>query len=122
MIVGAMFSFWLSFGPQIEGLLGRLASQKLGVWTDQCDVPGNSSMIYPDKIDESTVFFLHRLSFHWINPITIMIVMIVGTAASYITGARTTEEIDPELISPVIHRFVYIFYLTLRQIFEMFRF
>lgn len=104
MIIGGAISLWMSLGAQIEGYLGRLASQKLGVWTDGCDVPGNSSMIFPDFVDESKVFFLHRLSFLWINPITVLVVMVVGTSASFIFGARKTEDIDPQLISPVIHR------------------
>lgn len=103
MIVGGSFSLWLSLGPQVEEFMGRLASQKLGVWTDGCVKPGNSSMVYPKFVDESKVFFLHRLSFLWINPITVVTVMSVGTAASYIFGARPMSDIDPELISPVIH-------------------
>lgn len=105
MLVGGAFSLWLSMGPQVEGYFNRLASQKLGVWTDQCDTPSNNTaLIYPDHIDESKVFFLHRLSFLWINPITVLTVFVVGTVASYSLGARSAADIDPELISPVVHR------------------
>lgn len=35
-----------------------------------------------------------------------MTVLFVGSLVSYLTGPRDLNEIDPELISPVIHRFL----------------
>uniref|UniRef100_A0A182SLE8 Uncharacterized protein n=1 Tax=Anopheles maculatus TaxID=74869 RepID=A0A182SLE8_9DIPT len=61
----------------------------------------NVNPIYPD---ESGVFPLYRLSYHWITPIGVTTVLIVGTIVSFITGPRDLRHIDPELISPVIHR------------------
>lgn len=57
------------------------------------------------------MFPLYRLSFHWINPIGVLSVLIVGTIVSFLTGPRDLKTIDPELISPVIHRLAQLIYI-----------
>jgi len=79
---------------------------KLGVSTEEC-FNNVTLMILDNNIlyqDESDVFPLYRLSFHWINPIGIVTVLIVGTIVSYFTGPKELVNVDPQLISPVIHR------------------
>lgn len=106
-ICGAFMSGWVSIGSQAMVAAGRLASQKLEVLVDQCPIElGNVTATDPPMIDESEVFSLYRLSFHWINPIGVFTVIIVGTIVSLLTGGRDLKKIDPELISPVIHRFL----------------
>lgn len=39
-------------------------------------------------------------------PVGILSVLIVGMIASYISGPRDLRKINPDLISPVIHRFL----------------
>lgn len=103
MIAGGVMAGWVSVGSQVEFFLGRLHDQKLPVWIDGCDNTTNITVIHT-IVDNSNVFFLHRLSFHWVAPIGVATVMLVGTIMSYVTGARKDNEIDPQLISPVIHR------------------
>lgn len=106
-VAGGLMSGWVSFGTQAAVAAGTVVAHRLGVSVDEC--PNlNSTMthgvIMPTYHDESNVFPLYRLSFHWINPIGIITVLIVGSIVSYITGPRDLKKIDVELISPVIHR------------------
>lgn len=108
--LGMIVSGWISFGMQAAVASGTIVPHRLGVSIDECPTSngtttpiGVSSPVYED---ESNVFPLYRLSFHWINPIGIATVLIVGSIISYITGPRDLTKIDAELISPVIHRHV----------------
>lgn len=106
-IAGALMSGWVSFGTQAAVATGQTIPHKMGVSTEECLAPGNwTGFIDPIYQDESAVFPLYRLSFHWINPIGILTVLVVGTIVSFLTGPRKLNEIDPELISPVLHRFL----------------
>lgn len=106
MLAGALLSGWVAFGTQIATSTGAVQPHKLGVWTDECPVPGGNETFWPVYADESTVFPLYRLSFHWINPIGVLTVLVVGTAVSYATGGQRVEELDARLISPVMHRWL----------------
>lgn len=102
-VSGAVMSGWISFGSQATAAAGKIIPQKLNSTVEACDafnVTLNNFMQH----DESDVFPLYRLSFHWINPIGVVSVLIVGTIVSFLTGPRDLKTIDPQLISPVIHR------------------
>ncbi|XP_058177399.1 sodium-coupled monocarboxylate transporter 1 [Anopheles ziemanni] len=107
-VSGALLSGWVSLGSQFAGASGELVPHKLPVSVDGCieDLLTNVTMVRPAYPDESGVFPLYRLSYHWITPIGVLTVLIVGTIVSFITGPRDLRYIDPELISPVIHRFL----------------
>lgn len=92
-------------GQQVEFLLGRLKFTELPTFVDSCADHGNTTVVQT-IVDSSNVFFLHKLSFHWVSPIGMFSVIGVGTAVSYLTGALKDEDIDPQLISPVLHRFL----------------
>lgn len=106
-IAGAIMSGWVSFGSQVVVAAGLVIPNTLPV-LNECPLnPSNITFsLDVDYPDESTVFPLYRLSFHWINPIGVFTVLIVGSAVSFLTGARKLKHIDPSLISPVIHRFL----------------
>lgn len=103
-VAGALLSGWVSLGSQAAVAAGRIVPHKLNVTTEACY--SNSTYSFAEYQDESSVFPLYRLSFHWINPIGVLTVLIVGTVASFLSGARNLKDIDPELISPVIHKFL----------------
>uniref|UniRef100_A0A182P0H2 Sodium-coupled monocarboxylate transporter 1 n=1 Tax=Anopheles epiroticus TaxID=199890 RepID=A0A182P0H2_9DIPT len=107
-VSGALLSGWVSLGSQFAGAAGEIVPHKLPVSVDGCieDLVTNVTMVNPIYPDESGVFPLYRLSYHWITPIGVTTVLIVGTIVSFITGPRDLRHIDPELISPVIHRFL----------------
>lgn len=104
-IAGCLMSGWISFGSQATVAAGLIIPQKLNSSIEACDA-FNLTMYNLPPHDESDVFPLYRLSFHWINPIGVLSVLIVGTIVSFVTGPRDLKKIDPELISPVIHRYV----------------
>ncbi|XP_037038899.1 sodium-coupled monocarboxylate transporter 2-like isoform X3 [Bradysia coprophila] len=102
-VAGAIMSGWISFGSQAVVAAGQIIPQKLNSSVEACEaINATISNLMPH--DESDVFPLYRLSFHWINPAGVLSVLIVGTIVSFLTGPRDLKTIDPELISPVIHR------------------
>lgn len=107
-VSGALLSGWVSLGAQFASANGDIMPHKLPVSVEGCssDLLANSTIVNPSYPDESGIFPLYRLSYHWITPIGVMTVMIVGTIVSFLTEPRNLKDIDPELISPVIHRFL----------------
>jgi solute carrier family 5 (sodium-coupled monocarboxylate transporter), member 8/12 len=105
-IAGAVLSGWVSLGSQAAVASNQVVPHKLPVSVESCPIGNMTGIVERDYPDESGVFPLYRLSFHWINPIGIFSVLIVGSIVSYLTGARQLDKIDPELISPVIHKFL----------------
>ncbi|XP_055713749.1 sodium-coupled monocarboxylate transporter 1 isoform X2 [Phlebotomus papatasi] len=103
VLAGALMSGWVSLGSQAAVANGYVVPHKLDISTENCPAFNSTAPDYPD---ESDVFPLYRFSFHWINPIGIISVLIVGSIVSLLTGPRDLKQIDPELISPVIHRFL----------------
>ncbi|XP_058823255.1 sodium-coupled monocarboxylate transporter 1-like, partial [Topomyia yanbarensis] len=107
-VSGAILSGWVSLGAQLATASGNIVPHKLPVSIDGCpdDLLSNSTIVNPIYPDESNVFPLYRLSYHWITPIGVLTVLIVGTIVSFLTNPRNLKDIDPELISPIIHRFL----------------
>lgn len=105
-VAGGLLSGWVSLGSQAAVASQQVVPVKLEVSVEDCPVGNMTGIVERFYPDESNVFPLYRLSFHWINPIGIFTVLIVGSLVSYLSGGRKLEKIDPELISPVIHRFL----------------
>lgn len=105
-IAGAIMSGWISFGTQATIASGAIQAHRLEISVDGCEMPLANSTINAPYPDESGIFPLYRLSFMWINPIGIVSVLVVGSLVSYFTDPRDLRTIDPELISPIIHRFL----------------
>ncbi|XP_070495286.1 sodium-coupled monocarboxylate transporter 2 [Chironomus tepperi] len=105
-ISGAALSGWVSLGSQIATASGKVVAPKLPVSVEECPVGNLTGIVIPDIPDQSNVFPLYRLSYHWINPIGILTVVTVGSLVSYFTGPQRLDKVDPELISPVIHRYL----------------
>ncbi|XP_038110244.1 sodium-coupled monocarboxylate transporter 1 isoform X2 [Culex quinquefasciatus] len=107
-VSGALMSGWVSLGAQFASANGQIMPHKLPISVDGCaaDLVSNSTIVNPIYPDETGIFPLYRLSYHWITPIGVVTVMIVGTIVSFLTEPRNLKDIDPELISPVIHRFL----------------
>lgn len=105
-IAGAFLSGWVSLGSQVAIASGQVVPHKLPVSVEECPVGNLTGIVERNYPDESDVFPFYRLSFHWINPIGIFTVFIVGSIVSIITGCNNLNNVDPELISPVIHRFL----------------
>nr|XP_044251073.1 sodium-coupled monocarboxylate transporter 2-like [Drosophila takahashii] len=93
---------WISLGSQFAAASGQLNSQKLPVSVEGC--VGNLTSSENVWSDEEEVFPLYRLSFHWINPIGVLTVVVVGSLVSLMTKPTDIKTLDSKLISPVIHR------------------
>ncbi|KAK9737967.1 Sodium:solute symporter family [Popillia japonica] len=107
-IAGFLMSGWTSFGGQYAQAAGLIVSRKLPVSVEYCEqnygiFVNASEPIYPD---ESDVFPLFRLSYHWITPIGVLTVLSVGSIVSLLTGKLDVRYMDPDLISPILHRFL----------------
>ncbi|XP_049302581.1 sodium-coupled monocarboxylate transporter 2 isoform X2 [Bactrocera dorsalis] len=101
---GAIMSGWVSFGTQAAIASGQLGSHKLEVFVSEC--PANSTITVPGYVDESDLFPLYRLSYHWITVIGVLSTLLVGTVTSFLCGPRNLKTLDAVVISPVIHRFL----------------
>ncbi|XP_039952816.1 sodium-coupled monocarboxylate transporter 2-like isoform X2 [Bactrocera tryoni] len=101
---GVIMSGWVSFGTQAAIASGQLGSHKLEVFVSEC--PANSTITVPGYVDDSDVFPLYRLSYHWIPVIGVLSTLLVGTVTSFLCGPRDLKTLDAVVISPVIHRFL----------------
>lgn len=97
-VSGALMSGWVCIGSQLAAASGEVVPIKLHVSVEDCPVGNLTGMIEPQYLDQSGVFPLYRLSFHWINPIGIFTVVIIGSIVSYLTGPQTPDKINPEQI------------------------
>ena len=48
-------------------------------------------------------FVLYRLSYLYFNVLGCFIVIVVGLVVSFLTGATSSGELHPDLLSPVVH-------------------
>lgn len=55
---------------------------------------------------DDDVFPLFKVSFHFYTVVGTLVVIVVGLVASFLTGAQDPASIDPDLISPTLHRWV----------------
>lgn len=105
-ICGASITGVIAFGSQAMAAAGKLASQRLPISVENCPPNYNTTLPESPIVDESDVFPLYRLSFHWMNPIGVLTVVVVGTIVSLIFNRHQLKTLDPQLISPVIHKFL----------------
>lgn len=109
-LAGATISGWIAFGRQAAIAAKLLIPNRLNTTIEGCineTIHTNmTKIIQPIFQDQSDVFPLYRLSFHWINPIGVASVLIVGIIVSYLFESKELQEVDPDLISPIMHRLV----------------
>lgn len=101
-ISGFVVTAFLSLGNQAVYMLGYnvAAPYMLKISVEGCEK--NITIEKDTKHNVEDVFPLFRLSFHWINPIGILVTVCVGMLVSYMfKPARNT---DPNLLSPVIQK------------------
>nr|XP_044251029.1 sodium-coupled monocarboxylate transporter 2 [Drosophila takahashii] len=101
-ITCVLLTGWISLGSQFAAASGLLNSQKLPVSVEGC--VGNLTSSENVWSDEEEVFPLYRLSFHWISPIGVLAVVVVGSLVSLVTKPTDIKTLDSKLLSPVIHR------------------
>lgn len=63
-------------------------------------------MFFFSIICSEEVFLLYRISYMWYTVLGVGSTLVVGLVVSFLTGARNPKEVDPMLLTPVIHRFL----------------
>lgn len=109
MILSLVFLLWIAYGQP------RPVPPKLVLSKHGCDVNTiknitlnaleGSMKLSPQKIDDTSYFYLYRISYMWYAPLGFLITVIVGLLVSNIVRCmfrRTQKELDPNLFFPVI--------------------
>jgi hypothetical protein len=65
-----------------------------------------ASDVCNDLADREEPLYIYRISYMWYALIGVATAIIVGMAVSFLTKANSAEDIDPDLLTPVIHRFL----------------
>jgi len=107
--VGLISMLWLVGGAQWHTIHDRIKYDSLPTSIDGCPYPLNlstfSTTITPtwtDSGEEPMILF--QISFMYYNMIGAMIVVVVGTIASYVFGVNL-ENVDPDHIAPMMKRY-----------------
>ncbi|XP_034950469.1 sodium-coupled monocarboxylate transporter 1-like [Chelonus insularis] len=107
-IAGFIISGWSSLGANAMIGTGAIIPKKLPIDLTYCPSNISESILnqFPIDHDEEDIFPLYRLSYHWFAGLGTVTVVLVGGIVTWITGPRNLENIDRDLFSPVIHRFL----------------
>lgn len=110
-IVGGLISMftmvWIIVGAQVNVAKKRLVYAPLPTSTDGC---ANQTMthavppVVPNDDDPPFIFF--TISFMYYTLIGSVIVMVIGTAVSFLFGANDLKEVDRNHFPPFIQRFL----------------
>nr|CAD7449788.1 unnamed protein product [Timema bartmani] len=104
-IVSVAFVGWISLGTQ-----AAIARKQITFPTKPVSIEGCLHLVNitmdPVPTSREDVFFLYRMSYLWYSIIGTLTAIIVGLIVSFMTGPRDPRSIDPDLLSPVIHRFL----------------
>ncbi|XP_017097688.2 sodium-coupled monocarboxylate transporter 1-like [Drosophila bipectinata] len=103
-LAGVLLSGWITLGSQFAAASGQLNSQKRPMSVDGCD--GNVTLVESTWVNEEDVLALYRISYHWLILIGVTTVLVVGSLVSLVTKPTNIRTINPDLLSPVIHRFL----------------
>ncbi|XP_071638174.1 sodium-coupled monocarboxylate transporter 1-like isoform X2 [Temnothorax longispinosus] len=107
--VGLISMLWLVGGAQWHTIHDRIKYNSLPTSTDGCSYPLNQTLLtattptWVDPNEEPMILF--QISFIYYNMIGAVIVVVVGTIASYVFGVDL-ESVDPDHISPMLRRFL----------------
>ncbi|KAK0078829.1 hypothetical protein PV325_002052 [Microctonus aethiopoides] len=107
-ISGFIIAGWSSLGSNAMIGTKTIIPKKLPVDLTYCPTNISDDFLhqFPSNYDESHVFPLYRLSYHWFTGLGAAVVIIVGIIVTFITGPKDPADIDRKLLSPVIHRFL----------------
>ncbi|XP_024877415.1 sodium-coupled monocarboxylate transporter 1-like isoform X2 [Temnothorax curvispinosus] len=107
--VGLISMLWLVGGAQWHTIHDRIKYNSLPTSTVGCSYPLNQTLLtattptWVDPNEEPMILF--QISFIYYNMIGAVIVVVVGTIASYVFGVDL-ESVDPDHISPMLRRFL----------------
>ncbi|XP_014222934.1 sodium-coupled monocarboxylate transporter 2-like [Trichogramma pretiosum] len=106
-----IFMMWLVGGSQWHVMNKRIQYEQFPTSTDGCDaslnisITSNSTLLEPiDAEDEP--FFMFRISVFYFTLIGSFLGITVGVVTSYLTKEIDTSTVNPDHISPFLHRFL----------------
>ncbi|RLU23719.1 hypothetical protein DMN91_003925 [Ooceraea biroi] len=107
--VSLISMLWLVGGAQWHTVYGRIKYDSLPTSVDSCPYPLNETvpitMTHITMNSDEEPMILFQISFIYYTIIGALIVVIVGTVASYFFG-MDLESVDPDHIAPVMKRFL----------------
>uniref|UniRef100_A0A0K8T9M5 Sodium-coupled monocarboxylate transporter 2 n=2 Tax=Lygus hesperus TaxID=30085 RepID=A0A0K8T9M5_LYGHE len=60
----------------------------------------------PQASDDSGIPYIYRITVFYNIAMGTIISVVIGLIVSYLTGPNRLEDVNPDLVSPVIHRFL----------------
>ncbi|KAJ8688275.1 hypothetical protein QAD02_024070 [Eretmocerus hayati] len=102
---------WIGLGAQLSALRGEIHEPSLTISVNNCSmVNGNwtelSSTEFYQIPQQDVAWYPYRISYLWYSAIGCLGTMTIGFVVSYVTGFQSPADIDRDLLSPVIHRFI----------------
>ncbi|XP_046643614.1 sodium-coupled monocarboxylate transporter 1-like [Daphnia pulicaria] len=92
---------WLGIGSQIAKSRGLSHNQLKLLRTDSCPLLNStaSAAISNGSMNEAdSVFVLWKISYLWYTMIGMLIVLILGTIVSFLSGPQNPQKLDPKLL------------------------
>ncbi|XP_034172067.1 sodium-coupled monocarboxylate transporter 2 isoform X2 [Osmia lignaria lignaria] len=114
-IAGGLLSMglmvWVIIGAQINMALKKLVYPPLPTSTEDClkeefNFNQTTTEAPPTPIPEDTPFALYTISFMYYTMVGFIVVMVVGTIVSFMTGVPDLKDIDRNHFPPIIQRFL----------------
>ncbi|XP_052133056.1 sodium-coupled monocarboxylate transporter 2-like [Frankliniella occidentalis] len=90
---------WISVGNELMSIQGRLNYPTLPVKVSGCDPPLQAT---PSPTMDPTILPIYRLSFLYVALFGWMIVMVVGSIVSLLTGPCDPDKADPDAHTPLV--------------------
>lgn len=113
-VVGGLLSMvvmiWIIVGAQVNMAKKRLVYETLPTSTEQCvNVESLFNQTVTETVpvmeaEEDEPFVLYTISFMYYTLVGFLIVMVVGTAVSFLTGAPNLKDVDRNHFPPIIQR------------------
>ncbi|CAH1407495.1 unnamed protein product [Nezara viridula] len=104
-ISGVLVTGCLSIFSQLAIAKGLIRYQTKPFSIEGCDPPTNLTFSYPPSNSESVAWVL-QLSYMWYTLIGVTTVISVGMVVSYFTGFNSAAEVNKDLLTPVIYRYL----------------
>lgn len=107
VIAGLGMSFWIGIGAFVS----KPHITKLPVSVEDCPsylnvtMPPSNLSHLTTLLSNQDIFPLYRISYMWYGVVGCMVAVIVGLVVSFITGRKKSEDLDINLLSPVVRNF-----------------
>lgn len=104
-IVSSILTSMLVFGAQVYIFMGRVKRVYKPMSTEHCDA--NATIVSkPSEADPEKPPLIFQISFYFYTLISVMIAIVVGVLVGWWTRKKDDPEVDRDLLSPVIYRFL----------------